>query len=194
MQPRRIFPHLYYIYRPFAPHFSPKRPVCTASVRSALPHIRLDTHHAPHHARGQTEAAAPPFLHFMRASAPASPQNPQLGTQFHLTFAYNLSHFQINPSVLSLRGRETAAAIFNGTICHPETKHGSTKRQDPEIPIRPAGTPQRAQRAQLRADRVCTSPAQRTSRGQRLNSPFPILRPQSHPYTFQIVVLFCTAQ
>ena len=53
--------------------------------------------------------------------------------------------FAIKPTIfVSLRGRRAAVAIFKPKVWHPVAKHGSRKRQNPQILIRPAGTPQRA--------------------------------------------------
>ena len=51
---------------------------------------------------------------------------------------------QNRPNFVSLRGRRAAVAILKPKVWHPVAKHGSGKRQNPQILIRPAGTPQRA--------------------------------------------------
>ena len=44
---------------------------------------------------------------------------------------------------MSLQGRRAAVAIFKPKVWHSEPKHGSGKRQNPQISNRPAGTPPR---------------------------------------------------
>ena len=52
--------------------------------------------------------------------------------------------FITKPAIfVSLRGRRAAVAILKPKVWHPVAKHESGKRQNPQILIRPAGTPPR---------------------------------------------------
>ena len=51
------------------------------------------------------------------------------GIHSTISIRINVSFFQRNPPVLSLRGRSAAAAIFKVSVWHPGTKHGSANRQ-----------------------------------------------------------------
>ena len=51
------------------------------------------------------------------------------GTHSTISIRINVSFFQRNPPVLSLRGRSAAVAIFKPKVWHPAAKHGSANRQ-----------------------------------------------------------------